>query len=221
VREIQGLPPSATEGIFSQLDAVQAARETAIGACRRAIRYAASAIRATHTDDLARAVELLGESEQSVRHSQEALRPYPAVTYAGFLQDAEKEYAEAVLTLALVQGTELPTWDGLSIGLPPWLNGLCEAASELRRQILDRLREGHLEQGERLLQAMDSVYELLMSVDYPDAITAGLRRNTDSLRAVLERTRSDLVTAALHMRLQDSLEQAAKHRGHAPGSDAS
>ncbi len=163
-----------------------------------------------HARDLSRWEALFEQSQLALREAQAALGSFPWVRYAGFLQDAEKEFGEAALTRALVEGDPLPTWEDLSIGLAPWLNGLCEAASELRRDVLDRLREGSSETAEALLHSMDAVYELVVSVDYPDAITGGLRRSADALRAVLERTRSDLTTTALQLRLQSSLERAAE-----------
>lgn len=202
------LPDQAIGALAAELSAAQSAREVALAACRRAIRLAGSAVRAVHSGDAERWEELKDRSGEALKEAQLALAPHPTVAYAGFLQDAEKEYTEAVLTRALVQGSPLPTWAELSVGVGPWLNGLCEAASELRRQVLDRLRRGSPEHGERLMAAMDAVYELLMGVDYPDALTGGLRRNTDALRAVLERTRSDLTTNALALRLQGALEAA-------------
>ena len=204
-----GLSESEAELVLSRLAAMQSAREVALAACRKATRSAGGAIRAVHTREPSRWEHLFGQSEQSLREAQSALGPFPAIYYAGFLQDAEKEYGEAAMTRTLVEGGRLPTWDDLSIGLAPWLNGLCEAASELRRQVLDRLREGNSDQAEVLLRSMDSVYELVMGVDFPDALTGGLRRSADALRAVLERTRSDLTTTALQLRLQASLESAA------------
>jgi translin len=211
------LPALAADAVLSELDAMQAAREPALAACRRAIRYAGSVVRAVHKQDAERAAQLLADCDRSLREAQAALRPFPVVAYAGFLQDAEKEYAEAALTRALVDGTELPTWTGLSIGLAPWLNGLCEAASELRREVLDRLREGASQRAQGLLEAMDGVYDLVVGVDYPDALTGGLRRSADALRAVVERTRSDLTTTLLQLRLQASLERASQHVAGPPG----
>ncbi|HXW81650.1 MAG TPA: hypothetical protein VEJ84_19250 [Acidimicrobiales bacterium] len=193
----------------SQLESMQSAREVALSRCRRTIRAAGSAVRAVHTGEPSRWKALFAESERSLREAQAALSAYPSVFYAGFLQDAEKEFGEAALTRALVEGERLPTWEDLSIGLAPWLNGLCEAASELRRDVLDRLRAGGPEEAEALLRAMDGVYELVMGIDFPDALTGGLRRTADALRAVLERTRSDLTTTALQLRLQASLEGVA------------
>jgi translin len=147
------------------------------------------------------------EARSSIREAQEALGPHPTVRYAGFLHDAEKEYAEAVLTACLVGGEPLP--DAAAVGVEPvaWLCGLCEAASELRRHLLDRLREGESEVAEQLLRSMEDVYDLLVTVDYPDALTGGLRRITDSLRAVLERSRADLTTTMIQVRLQRALQE--------------
>lgn len=147
-----------------------------------------------------------------MRAAQSVLAPFPAVAYAGFLNDAEKEFAESVLTRALVTGGRVPDHHDLRIGLPAWLNGLAEAASELRRHLLDRLRLDETTAAEDLLAVMDDVYEALVGVDYPDALTGGLRRSADSLRAVLERTRSDVATTLMQMRLRDALERDRKSR---------
>jgi translin len=185
---------------------VNAARESGLAACRRVIRASASAIRAVHRLDQSRAAQLLEEADRALREAQEALAPVPVVAHAGFLHDAEKEYCEAALTAALVAGDRLPGPADLRVEAPAWLNGLAEAASELRRHLLDRLRHGELSRAEDLLGAMDEVYESLVGFDYPDAVTAGLRRSTDALRAVLERTRSDVITTILQARLQAALE---------------
>ena len=193
--------------LHRRLDAAHAARETALAACRRAIRSCGSSIRAVHGLDYRRAAELADEAAAALREAQEALRPFAALAATGPLHDAEKEYAEARLTAALVSGSPLPTYEELEVEIAPWLGGLSEAATELRRHILDRLREGDLERADALVRAMDDVYGLLVSMDYPDALTGGLRRQVDGLRAVLERTRGDLTTTALQTRLQAAIER--------------
>jgi translin len=124
------------------------------------------------------------------------------------LYDAKKELAEAWLTLALVRDEVLPSPEDLNVEIAAYCNGLAEAASELRRQLLDRLRQGNMGRAEELMSAMDEIYSLLVTVDYPDGVTGGLRRTTDALRAVLERTRGDLTTAMVAARLQGALEAA-------------
>jgi translin len=190
-----------------ELAAVHAAREVGLPACRRAIRSASSAIRAIHRRDHARRVTALAESEAALREAQGVLWSHPSVAFAGFLQDAEKEYAEAMLAAALIDGGPLPDHSDVGVGLPAWLNGLAEAASELRRHLLDRLRTGETEVAETLLGLMEDAYDALVLVDYPDAVTGGLRRSTDALRAVLERTRSDVTTTVMQLRLQSALER--------------
>jgi translin len=196
----------AVAGITNSLQDAHSAREAALPACRRVIRSSGSAIRAVHRIEAEQAAQLADEAETSLREAQKVLAPFPSVTFAGFLHDAEKEYAEARFTIALVAGDELPLPDELQVAPQAWLKGLAEAASELRRHALDRLRDGDLATAESLLGTMDDVYDSLMSVDFPDAITSGLRRTVDSLRAVLERTRGDVTTTAVQARLRRALE---------------
>lgn len=193
------------ESMRAELDAVNSAREVALAACRRTIRACGSSIRAIHRLEVERAEVLAREAEVALRQAQQAVAPHPAVGFAGFVHDAEKEYAEAVLTAALVGAQPLPGPEEIGVGIPAWLNGLAEAASELRRHLLDRLRDGQLPLAERLLGDMEDTYDLLVTIDYPDAVTAGLRRTADALRAVLERTRSDLTTSILQARLQAAI----------------
>ena len=195
-----------SESLVARLDAVNAAREAGLAACRRTVRASGSAVRAVHRLQPDEAARWRDEARKALRQAQQVLAPYPAVAYAGFLHDASKEYAEACFTAALVAGEPIPPPEDLGVEVPAWLCGLAEAASELRRHVLDRLREGKLDQGETLLRAMEDVYELLVTIDYPDAMTGGLRRIVDTLRAVLERTRGDITTTALQSRLQTAIE---------------
>ena len=183
-----------------------AAREVALPACRRAIRASGSSIRAVHRLEPDRAAALADEATAALREAQEALRDVPAVAHAGFLHDAEREVAEARLTAALVAGAPLPGPGELVVDGAPWLKALAEAASELRRHTLDRLRDGDLTRAESLLGAMDDAYDVLVTVDFPDALTEGLRRTVDALRAVVERTRGDVTTTVVQERLRRAVE---------------
>lgn len=192
-----------------ELAAINAAREVALPACRRTIRASSRAIRSVHRQHFDDARALIDEARAAVGEAQQALAPHPMIAFAGFLHDAEKEYVEAEVTLALVTEGDLPSAGGLGVQPQAWLNGIAEAASELRRHALDRLRAGELDRAERLLSEMDDVYDLLVTIDEPDAVTGGLRRTTDALRAVLERTRADLTLTAVQARLQRAIEGAA------------
>ena len=192
--------------IDDELADANRARETALVSCRRVIRAAGSSIRAIHRLDADAARGLADGAEGALREAQRVLSPFPAVGHAGFLHDAEKEYTEARAVAALVSGDPMPTPGDLGVAAAAWMRGVAEAASELRRHLLDRLREGDVERGESLLAAMDEVYDALVVVDYPDALTSGLRRTLDALRAVLERSRGDVTTTVLQSRLQGAIE---------------
>jgi translin len=192
--------------IDDELADANRARETALVSCRRVIRAAGSSIRAIHRLDADAARGLADGAEGALREAQRVLSPFPAVGHAGFLHDAEKEYTEARAVAALVSGDPMPTPGDLGVAAAAWMRGVAEAASELRRHLLDRMREGDVERGESLLAAMDEVYDALVVVDYPDALTNGLRRTLDALRAVLERSRGDVTTTVLQTRLQGAIQ---------------
>jgi translin len=199
----------AVAAVDGELAAMNAAREAALPACRRAIRAAGSSIRAVHRLDVAGAAALADDCEAAVRQAQALLAPYPALATAGYVHDAEKELVEARAVAALVAGEPVPGHVELRVASTAWMRGLAEAASELRRHLLDRLREGDVDRGETLLCAMDDVYAALVVIDYPDAVTNGLRRTLDALRGVLERSRGDVTTTVLQTRLQSAIEAAS------------
>jgi translin len=199
---------TTVETIVSRLDQKNKARDKALAESRLIIRNASMSIRATHRNEYEQAWTLLEEGRQKVLTLKQELANFPDIYWAGYVQDAQKEYAESRLTYALVRGESLPSPEELATEDAPYLNGLGEAASELRRYILDLIRHGAQESQrcEELLDKMEEVYSLLVTIDYPDVLTGGLRRTTDLVRGVLERTRGDLT---LTMRLQQ-LETALK-----------
>jgi translin len=185
--------------------ASHAARETGLRLSRDLIRRSGESIRATHRDEFDRAETLLAEARELASEMTEALDGFPSVMYAGFAEDGLKEYVEASATLAFVRAGPLPSAEELGVGPSAYLNGLAEAASEVRRYILDLLRRDEVERCEDLLGLMDEVYSVLVTMDFPDGLTRGLRRTTDALRAVLERTRGDLTVALRQRRLESRM----------------
>jgi translin len=183
------------------------AREQALPKSRTAIRYCANSIRAVHRHEYGRAEELRAQAATLIAEMAFDLRDHQDIYYAGFVQDAQKEYAEAVAFAALAQHRPLPTPEKLAIGYAPYLNGLAEAIGEMRRYVLDQLRRGNFTDSETYLSYMDDIYALLTSIDFPDAITSGLRRSTDSARGILEKTRGDLTAAISQAQLQQSMQQ--------------
>lgn len=197
-----------TEGIVRRFEGLSARRDQALTEGRQITRLAANSVRATHRGELDDAERLCSEARQRMTTLAAELTDYPSIYWAGYVQDAMKEAAEAAITLAIVADRPLPEPGELGVEDAAYLNALAEAASELRREALDRLRQNDLPRAEHLLGAMDEIYSALVTVDFPDAITGGLRRTTDALRAVLERTRGDVTMAATQGRVERALRDA-------------
>ncbi len=196
---------SIAEQIRLSLAAKDAAREKALPVCRDAIRFCSLSIRAIHRQEFDDAVRLLGSAQSLLTEAEESLVGSPEVMNTGFLRDAQKEYAEGSLLLALVTGKPTPSPADLKVDSAAYLNGLGEAVGELRRYLLDGLRRGDLTRGDELLGSMDDIYGVLVTMDFPDSITGGLRRTTDMVRGVLEKTRSDLTLMVRQQALEKKL----------------
>jgi translin len=196
------------EAAIARLEAVNSARERALAETRQVVRLCANSIRAIHRSEFDTARQLQSEAQQILRGLTDELKTQQKIYWSGYVQDSQKEFAEACITLAIIEGTALPAPDELNVDDAVYLNGLAEAAGELRRHVLDTIRRGELTHAESILSVMDDIYGLLVTVDYPDAVTSGLRRLTDMVRGVLERTRGDLTMSRQQRELTDALERA-------------
>ncbi len=208
MREILGEIELLADRAREAFAAKNVAREAGLSRSREAIRYSANAIRAVHRGEFDRAEELTAKAGELLAEAKTALNDHPDILHAGFVHDSAKEYAEARITLALISGRGgLPTHEDLDVGLASYLNGLGEVVGELRRYLLDKLTAGEIESCKEALEVMDEVYGILVTIDYPDAMTGGLRRTTDSVRGILERTRGDLALMIRQAQLEDQLRQ--------------
>jgi translin len=182
-------------------------RDRAIRRSRQLIRHCANSIRAMHRDEFEQASTLLETARQDAAQMVQDVQGYPDLYYAGYTQDSLKELVEACAVYAMLHHEPIPAPKeiGVQVEYPAYLKGLAEAASEMRRAILDTIRKGDLERGELLLEKMQEVYAAMTTIDFPDAVTGGLRRTTDSLRAVLERTRGDLTITKQQEKLRRAL----------------
>jgi translin len=198
-----------TDRIRESFTAKDAAREKVLPICREVIRFSSLSIRALHRQEMDKARELLNSARKLLDAAEEALADGIEIR-TGFLIDAQKEYAEGSVTLALVKGDQLPTPEELRIDEVAFLLGVAEAVGELRRYLLDKMRTGDLSRGEEFLSDMDDIYNVLVTLDFPDAITHGLRRTTDNMRGVLEKTRSDLTLTIRQKALEDRLNTDKK-----------
>ncbi|MCL4258084.1 MAG: haloacid dehalogenase [Anaerolineales bacterium] len=194
------------DGIRADFDAQTAARDAALGQARQLTRHCSQAIRAIHRDEHDTAAAELKAAADLADVLRAGLKEFPDLYFAGYTQDALKEYAEANIVHALVNNGSLPSPQDLKVESATYLQGLSEAAGELRRRCLDILRHGHSEEAERLLGQMDDIYAVLVTMDYPDAVTRGLRRLTDICRSLVERTRGDMTISLRQQRLEASLQ---------------
>lgn len=189
------------QSLRANLDEKYQAREQGLSLSRKSIRLSANAIRAIHRLDRSEGERLLDEARLDLDEAVAAMTEHPDIRYAGFLHDAMKEYAEGRITHSLVFDLAVPTPQEIRVEAAAYLNGMGEAVGEVRRHLLDQMRRGDLERSKRLLDAIDEIYYLLISMDYPDAMTGGLRRTTDVTRSIIERTRGDLSNALVQHRL--------------------
>ncbi len=193
------------EKVRKTFEAKNTARDGALAASRELIRHCALSIRATHRGRYAGAAQLLARKREIAAQMKGSVSAYPDLYFTGYVQDGLKEMAEAHIVHALITGEKIPDPDALGVDYAAYLNGLGEAAGELRRYSLDIVRHGNSERCETVLAAMEDIYSLLVTMDFPDALTGGLRRTTDMVRGVLERTRGDLTVAARQEKLEKTL----------------
>jgi translin len=184
-------------------------REDALSLCRKVIQNSSKSIRNIHRHQFDDAQALLAETKTMVRDMQAALAPFPELAFSGYRSDAEKEFVEANAVFAMVQWMPLPSFESLGVMVSAYLNGMAEASSECRRYVLDLMRHGKMDDAEKLLEVMDEIYAELITFDFPDVLTGGLRRTCDSLRGVLERTRSDLAVTSTQRQLLTALEDVS------------
>ncbi|MFQ3548884.1 MAG: haloacid dehalogenase [Armatimonadota bacterium] len=199
-----------SEVIRNILDETNNVREEALKLSREIIRLSANSIRASHRNDCDDACDLKAIARKKVEEIKELLKDKGEIYYTGYVQDAQKEYAESELTYAIIREQQFPTYEEINVEPPAYLNGLAEAIGESRRHVLDVMRSGDLERAERILNVMDEVYYVLITFDYPDAVTQGLRRQTDMVRGVLERTRGDITLLRQQKHLETALNTAVE-----------
>ena len=197
--------------IVADLNHKNQVRDITLQRSREMIRYCANSIRATHRRAFEDAAALLAQAKDAAAQMITDARAFPDVYYAGYVQDATKELVEAAITLAVITNQPLPEPEELQVEYAAYLNGLGEATGEMRRYALDAIRRDELETAERLLSVMDDIYTYLVTIDFPDALTGGLRRTTDLVRGVTERTRGDLTTTVQEHKLQAALREFEKH----------
>jgi translin len=205
--------------IHQEFDALTTTRDQALAQARTLTRHCAHAIRAIHREERDKANQELSAASKLADALRSDLKDFPSLYFTGYTQDALKEYAEANLLVALLDNGKIPTPEDLGLEVSTYLNGLAETVGELRRHCLDILRGGHSSEAERLLQCMDEIFAVLVTMDYPDAVTHGLRRQTDICRSIIERTRGDITLSLRHERLEKTIHEAREAMDNKTNAD--
>jgi translin len=196
------------DGLRERVESLHRARESALASGRSIIQLSSKAIKHIHRREMEKAQQLLCDLTQLVSAAAQAAEPFPGIKHAPYFQDAVKEYVEAVTLDAIIERKPLPNPETMRVEPQAYLNGICEAASECRRYALDAMRLGETERARELVDEMEDVYDELITFDFPDALMSNLRRNVDALRAVLERTQSDLAVTGTQQELIEELRKA-------------
>ena len=201
--------------VINELTELNRDRELALSVSREVVRFSANAIRAVHRGEFEDARDLIGKGDARLREAGHIQETSPQIFNAGFMNDARKEFTEANVTLAVISGAKIPTISALKVDAGAYINGMAEVIGELRRYILDALRRGAIDGCQELMDIMDEMYSVLVTIDFPEGVTSGLRRNTDAMRGVLERTRGDLTMALRQHSLEARLAEWENNRNGA------
>jgi len=204
------------ERIRQNFDVRTSKRDEALKQARQLTRACSLAIRAVHRDDKEAMDVNLAEAQTLADILRKDLKNHPELFFAGYTQDSIKEFVEAQVTCALIQNQPLQTPEELGVEDATYLNGLAEVVGELRRRTLDILRSGYSEEAERLLGIMDEIYSVLVTMDYPDAITNGLRRQTDLARGIIEKTRGDVTFSLRGQQLTEAIRGLSSELNSGP-----
>ena len=191
--------------VFTEKNAI---RERALQYSRSIIRLSANAIRSVHRRETTKAKDLISEAANYIKQTNTILQTNPEIYYAGYLAEARKEFSEANITMALLLQQPLPQPEELGVNIIDYLKGMGDSVGEVRRYILDSLRRDEWQQCEDAMEIMDQIYTLLVTLDFPEGVTGGLRNTNDMVRKTLERTRGDFTVAFRQKRLEDILSSA-------------
>ncbi|MEA3327292.1 MAG: haloacid dehalogenase [Chloroflexota bacterium] len=210
-----------SERIRSFFERKNQIRDKALSQSRNLTRHSARAIRAIHRNESDLALEHLSEADILAKALRDGLSEDPDLYFSGYAQDALKEYCEAHLTVATIQEKDWPTAEDLQVEYSTYLNGMSEVVGELRRRVMDIMRGGHSPEVERLLDVMDDIYAQLVTMDFPDALTYGLRRRTDIARSIIERTQADVTVSFRQQQLEKQITNLSEKLSHINGTDKS
>jgi len=195
--------------IRENFEAKDSVREDGLKISREIVRECRTATFALHGQDFEKANNSIEAAGKALEKLEILFKGYADIYYAGYVEHAQQEYSEVSVLRSLLkkegESKNLPSPDDLRVEYAAYLNGLGDVVGELRRHVLDLIRRDSFEKAEVFLGIMENIHAILMDFDYPDAITKGLRRKTDVSRALIEKTRGDVVNAISQKKLETAM----------------
>ena len=187
-----------------ELDKANGIREKILNLSRESIRKSSIAIKHLHRGEYDLADKLITENHSLIHEINNLGSEMKPIRF-GMLLTSNQEYVESIFLQAFLRKKPYPNFEDLKVPHLSYLHGLTDFVGELRRVILDTLRQDKdIEIAIEALDLMDDLYSLLLSIDYPDSLTFNLRKKTDFVRNITEKTRGDVTLAINRLQLIDT-----------------
>jgi translin len=189
------------ETVSKILDEKDRVREEAIRFVREIVRMSGDLVSSLHGKNVEDAVKIMASLRARKTEFLSLLSKHPDLLYSGLAYNALSEYAESIIVYHLVVEGRMPSFEEIDVPVPAYLQGLGDAVGELRRHIVELLDSGRVEEATYYFRIMEAVYESLKRLDYPDAITPGLRHKVDVAARLVEDTRVLILTTKNSLRM--------------------
>ncbi len=201
---------SNLNNLSETFDKLNEIRETSLTISRAIVRDCSKSIRFIHRSDIKGAEEFIDSAKKKITELKKLTENVSEISFAGYVLDAEREYVEAVLFYVYESKGYIEPFEKFNVHPSSYIQGIGDTIGEWRRKALDHLRNLELVKSESYLNIMEEGLGILNELDYPDALTGGLRRYADNARGIIERTRSDITNAFVNEALRNDISNIKK-----------
>ena len=198
------------ENLSSIFDKLNDIREQSLTTSREIVRECSKSIRNIHRNDEVSAKEHIENARKKLENLKSITSDVSEISYAGYVLDAEREFVEAVMFYTFEVSGYIEPFNNFNVHPSSYIQGIGDTIGEWRRKALDHLRNLDIKKAETYLAIMEEGMGTLNELDYPDALTGGLRRYADNARSIIERTRSDITNAFINESLRKDISNINK-----------
>ena len=180
-------------------------REEVLKLSREITRDCAMLIRKIHkADDGREFEEELNKIAEKIKNLN-SLATFPE--FVNYLSTPQQEFVEALSLYEIKFNDKIPRYKDVEfVRKENYILGLADVVGELRREVLEAMKDDNLEDVERFFRFMEDIYEFLMNFDYYHVVD-NLRRKQDICRGILERTHGDIVNFIQNLKLREELKR--------------